>query len=827
MRPSFYGKNYSALSPWAQPTTYGPNFDFSVLNHRVIGDSLDFSSSKLFGAQDNSIFKSIYEADLGSNFYTPSLESSSKIISKSMYPDLDEVIANTIPGNTSTTESITVGTSITGTVDFNGDTDWYRVSLQAGVTYRINLSSDTLPDGNTLLALYNAAGNLISFDFDGGPGRASRLTFTANVTGDFFVEARAGYSNVTGDYDLAVKTTTVDSIANGIDSNPVIQVDGPAAKGTLSYVSDQDWYAVNLVAGETYRFTLLADNNAADPLEDPFLFLHAPNGAAIAYNDDISDSNVNSRLEYTAPISGTFYLNAGAYTGTNAFAKGDYKLVAKNISSDGGGGGGGGTPSDPLDALNWGDSSTPSNNITVYFATAGEVFDGVTSEGWTNRRINEAMAALDHFTDYIDVTFTRVMSPVDATFKLLTDSLGGSVLGYFYPPDQGSLAGIGVFGSDGFGWSNAGLKQGGYGWITLIHEFGHGLGLAHPHDTGGGSTVFDGVSNSGDRGDFDLNQGVYTTMSYLDGWQLAPWGQVTGQGYGYQGTVMAFDIALLQQKYGANTTHNKGHTTYDLPTMNQSGTFWSSIWDTGGKRDVIDGSDATTSVVIDLRPATLMDEEGGGGFLSYMYGIWGGFTIANGVEIERAYGGGYDDTLIGNDLDNLILGRGGKDTIDGKGGNDTIRGGGLGDIIKGGTGADKLFGDGGANRFEFDPGDSLLGSEDRIYDFNLGDTIAPGAHTFVGEGPFTASGSTEIKYKELSNNRIRIDIDRDGDGSRDEAIFLQNQNPGDDLVSDGTEITLSPAPPKIYTETETTPVDDFVRPDISDFLPYDEWAYIA
>merc|ERR1711916_376496 len=90
MRPSFYGKNYSALSPWAQPTTYGPNFDFSVLNHRVIGDSLDFSSSKLFGAQDNSIFKSIYEADLGSNLYTPSQESSSKIISKSMYPDLEK-----------------------------------------------------------------------------------------------------------------------------------------------------------------------------------------------------------------------------------------------------------------------------------------------------------------------------------------------------------------------------------------------------------------------------------------------------------------------------------------------------------------------------------------------------------------------------------------------------------------------------------------------------------------------------------------------------------------------------------------------------------------
>ena len=52
-------------------------------------------------------------------------------------------------------------------------------------------------------------------------------------------------------------------------------------------------------------------------------------------------------------------------------------------------------------------------------------------------------------------------------------------------------------------------------------------------------------------------------------------------------------------------------------------------------------------------------------------------------------------------------------------------------------------------------------------------------------------------------------------------------NAGDDLVSDGTEITLSVAPPKIFNEPETAPADEFVRPDISDFLPHDEWAYIA
>jgi len=30
------------------------------------------------------------------------------------------------------------------------------------------------------------------------------------------------------------------------------------------------------------------------------------------------------------------------------------------------------------------------------------------------------------------------------------------------------------------------LKQGGYDFVTVIHELGHAVGLKHPHDSGGG-----------------------------------------------------------------------------------------------------------------------------------------------------------------------------------------------------------------------------------------------------------------------------------------------------------------------------------------------------
>jgi len=149
-----------------------------------------------------------------------------------------------------------------------------------------------------------------------------------------------------------------------------------------------------------------------------------------------------------------------------------------------------------------------------------------------------------------------------------------------------------------------------------------------------------------DFGNFDLNQGIFTTMSYNDGWQTAPHGNSDSDAYGYQGTLMALDIALLQIKYGANTTYNNTDTVYVLPDSNQPGTYYSCIWDTGGTDWIIAG--AAVDCVIDLRPATIAYEEGGGGFISYEAGTFGGFTIAQGVVIENATGGFGFDNITGN-----------------------------------------------------------------------------------------------------------------------------------------------------------------------------------
>ncbi|MCY0725676.1 hypothetical protein OVW19_28465, partial [Klebsiella pneumoniae] len=86
-------------------------------------------------------------------------------------------------------------------------------------------------------------------------------------------------------------------------------------------------------------------------------------------------------------------------------------------------------------------------------------------------------------------------------------------------PAYGTQQGIGTFNliSGGFGTRPESLEPGGFSYAVVLHEFGHAHGIAHPHDTGGGSEVMLGVTAStGSYGIYNLNQGVYTVMSYND-----------------------------------------------------------------------------------------------------------------------------------------------------------------------------------------------------------------------------------------------------------------------------------------------------------------------
>ncbi|MDK3020135.1 M10 family metallopeptidase C-terminal domain-containing protein [Pseudodonghicola flavimaris] len=383
-----------------------------------------------------------------------------------------------------------------------------------------------------------------------------------------------------------------------------------------------------------------------------------------------------------------------------------------------------------------------SPDITVYFAKNGERFDFVISEGdWSAYARAQAMAALESYAAIADLRVSITDDPEGASFRLTKTETEYGSLGFMNPPDPayGDTQGIAWFNSLPY-WGDAEsglLDEGSYMYTIFLHEFGHGLGLAHPFEAGGGSTVMPMIGDG-----MGLDQGIYTVMTYNDGWPEAPEGLPASRAWGWNLGPSAIDIAVLQAKYGANPETGSGATTYVLPDENAPGTGYLAIWDVGG-RDTLRYSGAADAV-IDLRAATLLAEEGGGGWVSHVAGIHGGFTIANGVVIERAIGGGGDDLLTGNAADNLLKGRGGADRISGDSGDDHLLGGAGGDRLAGGLGADRLEGGNGNDR--------LLGGK--------GQDVLTGGH---GRDVLTGGGGADTFVIAPGDGRARITDFSEGD----------------------------------------------------------------
>lgn len=321
-----------------------------------------------------------------------------------------------------------------------------------------------------------------------------------------------------------------------------------------------------------------------------------------------------------------------------------------------------------IDSLIWGYAAWKTNAgaITYWFGGNADVDSAVHAHGDTtllscNQTVSPWSAGKKQaFLDVLDV----YASATGLKFREATSAETANLV--FWQTDRlKALKAAGTADNpasspDGNLWllfnSNQGLEAGGATRYTYAHELGHALGLAHPHDGGGepDSSLFPGVSGAQDKGTNEQNQTVFSVMSYVRGFDGRPTAQ-----FGHQSGLGAFDIAALQELYGANTETATGNDTYELPTRNAAGTGWSSIWDAGGI-DTLSNEGSFKASYIDLNDAPLTGPDAGG-FVSRVTGIQGGFTIAKGVQIENAIGGRADDILVGNERANRLEGGQGDD----------------------------------------------------------------------------------------------------------------------------------------------------------------------
>jgi Ca2+-binding RTX toxin-like protein len=631
------------------------------------------------------------------------------------------------PNNTAATaRALTVGGDrVFDTINRPGDVDVYKVSLVAGQTYEFGLymkaglappqgSGVPLPDA--YLELFDSSGKLVGTADGGGPNTPSGLDallgFKATVSGDYFLHARSydqdttnntavgGPGDTVGDYEVFARAAT----ANRWVYTPFYSFDSP--------LHSLDW-------GSEFR------RSSRNP-----------------------DGDNGTRTDNGVPNTGEMMYD---------FRTG---IEGKNV-------------------------------VTYYFAKPGEVYTspdpttpGITTDIVQARTITDFerqqyRLALSEFEKVADIIYIEVDNRVQADLKIITyngtPGPGASVLGRASAPGEESEGQL-EYNAGDYRYTDNGITQGGFFFPTILHEFGHAHGIAHPHDEGGRSSVMRGAGGSttspvgGAYGDFGLSQGVFTMMSYNKAWPLRPDGtpstpsvpvtQTPDQqpNYGHVGTLAALDIAVIQDKYGVNEEYNRGDDVYQLKDVNQKGTFYATIWD-GGGNDTI-RYDGVRDGVIDLRAATLKYEEGGGGWVSYYKGIFGGFTIANGVVIENAIGGDGKDVITGNSANNTLLGGGGDDIISGGDGADTINGNLGNDTINGNLGDDLIYG-GQGNDFVMggQGNDTLFGSMgDDVLLGGLGADILDGnqgADVFL----YLASSHSTPEERDVINN-FEIGVDK-------------------------------------------------------------------
>jgi serralysin len=703
-----------------------------------------------------------------------------------------------LSGLTPTSATLTIADGQTPTTTPGSITtepyDLIPVSLTAGTTYSFAYRPAAV-DGieDPYLGLVNPTGTaFIAQDDDGGLGRSSLITFTPTDSGTYFLYASSwyhvdptapGYPDYrdAGDYTIDIWTASPLTDAPGTRAGAVA-IDLGTTYGHLNTAGDLDMYKIELTQGLFYNFTYAG--GIASGSEYPnqaagdnigVLRLYDANGVQIS-----AAANYETGLGFIAPASGTYYLRVEGY---DADMTGGYTLDVAAVNP---------ADHDPLESIGWDSAGNiPTVNVNgtptayIYFAPAsdggfGEVeADGVTpiaTYGWQQFQIAGVMRALQEYTTITGINYVVTTNLAQATLRVVT-TINDQYGALFHPqdPGDGALQGLGVFNLASGGFTDPdSLQPGGFSYGVILHEFGHAHGLAHPHDEGGGSEIMLGVTGAtGSLGIYDLNQGVYTVMSYNDGWQTHPDGTLEFSQQtldsGWSATLGAFDIASLQARYGVHA-HNSGNNSYVITSQQQHAAY-ETIWDTGG----IDTISYTggQNAHIDLLAATLDYTPTGGGVVSFVEGTFGGYTIAHDVVIENATGGSGSDLLVGNSAANTLTGNNGSDTLVGREGDDLLSGGNGKDDLRGGEGNDSLNGGAGKDILNGGAGDDTLAGGADADTFVFANF---GTDTIIGyeKGEKFDLSALHVTWSDVTINKTNIFVDLDGDD--DLTIMLNTVN---------------------------------------------------
>jgi Bacterial pre-peptidase C-terminal domain/RTX calcium-binding nonapeptide repeat (4 copies) len=349
--------------------------------------------------------------------------------------------------STATTGRAELDGAVTGDLERAGDRDWFAVEFEAGQIYQIDLEGSDTGKGSLLdpflYGVFDASGAFAGArNDDSGLGLNSRAVFTATASRTYFIAAGSYVDYGPGTYTLSVDRI-VDDFTSDINTTGVIAVNGMAT-GSVDIGRDADWFAVDLVAGTSYRFEV----EASAGLRYPRLSgLYDDTGTLLPGTTDIGPYQGTATASFTATTSGTYYVSAaGRYSGYT----GDYTVQVIELASISG-----------TDGNDW--LGLPASGTTGLFAIRG-------GTGTDMMSFSGADAGV-----FVNLLTDVASSGGTAPFSLVMDSIenvtGSSFADVFYGSDRAeTFRGLG--GRDMFYGSDGGrdIYDGGGGGDTLSYQ---------------------------------------------------------------------------------------------------------------------------------------------------------------------------------------------------------------------------------------------------------------------------------------------------------------------------------------------------------------------
>ena len=241
-----------------------------------------------------------------------------------------------------TTCAVDVGASATGNIELHYDQDRFKVVLEAGTRYQIDLEGADTGRGTlvdpSIQYLTNASGDFISDTggTDNGVGKNDRTIFTATADAAYYVgvlSAEQGTITLLGTYTLSVivlgangKSEADTDFPNNNTTTGRVEV-GASVTGNVESANDVDRFRVDLEADKEYQFDLEGAPTGRGTLPDPALSFADATGTVLEYDDNDGDG-VNSQIVYTPTATGVYYLRPHSKADTET---GTYTLSVRDI----------------------------------------------------------------------------------------------------------------------------------------------------------------------------------------------------------------------------------------------------------------------------------------------------------------------------------------------------------------------------------------------------------------------------------------------------------------------------------------------------------------